>query len=201
MSAVERHAAGLHDGCVDTGRRHAGSRRGGTLPRTARHKKYCRDRTARRCSPTPCSPGSYTAGSSPPALAPHAPTALDSAGLRGAKWRAEDRPHRHRTAGGPGVLIGSRAFSLLGRDLKLKRNRFVRLAEQNPGTKNGCWSFCRRWRQTALRSRRGRRQQTKNKPKLTTGPPAVKPRISPESRGFESPSTALDEPTRRLNHV
>lgn len=171
MSVVERHAAGLPDGCVDTGRRRAGSRRGETQPRTRRHKKYCRDRTARRCSPTHCSPGSYTAGNSPPALAPHAPTALDSAGLRGAKCRAEDRPHRHRTAGGPGVFERVPGPSLRGRGLKLKREWFCAAWAQNPTPENTDRNFCRRWRQTALRLRRKQRQPTKDHPKSLTGAP------------------------------
>src|SRR5260370_35031118 len=63
------------------------------------------------------------------------------------------------------------------------RNREIR------EKKTGCRSFCRRWRQTALRLRRRRRQQTEDDHKSTTEASVVKPRLSPESRGFRSPST------------
>ena len=189
MPVVERHAAGLHDGCVDTGHRRAGSRRDGIRPRTRRHKKYCRDRTARRRLPTRCSPGSYTAGSSAPALAPHAPTALDSAGLHGAKCRAEDRPHRHRTAGGPGVFDRVPGPSLRGRGLQLKREWFCAAWVHHPTPENTDRNVCRRGRLSALRLRRKQRQPTKDHHNIAYRAPAVKARLSPESRGFESPST------------
>ena len=83
--AVKRRVAGLLGACVGSVRRHAGSRHGERLRRTRRDNKCCRDRTVHRCSPIRGSPDSYTAGSSPPAFAPHAPTALDSAGPHGAK--------------------------------------------------------------------------------------------------------------------
>jgi hypothetical protein len=50
-------------------------------------------------------------------------------------------------------------------------------------------SFCRRWRQTAPGLRGRRRQHTEHEPKSITGVPATKPRLSPESGGFRSPST------------
>jgi hypothetical protein len=56
-------------------------------------------------------------------------------------------------------------------------------------------SFCRRWRQTALALCGRRRQKTEGEPKSITGAPATKPRLSPESGGFRSPST-LGNPLR-----
>jgi hypothetical protein len=50
--------------------------------------------------------------------------------LHGAKCRAEDRPHRHRTAGGPGVFDRVPGPSLLGRGLQLKWNASLRLARE-----------------------------------------------------------------------
>jgi hypothetical protein len=44
--------------------------------------------------------------------------------------------------------------------------------------------------QTARGFRRRRPQQTEDDQKSTTGAPVVKPRLSPESRGFGSPSTS-----------
>lgn len=109
--AVERYGAALPDACAGSAHRFDGATPGATPPHTRRHKKYCRDRSGRRYSPTRCSPGSYTAGSSPPALAPHAPTGLDSAGLRGAKCLCGRSPpqasHRWRPGGFdrfPGLL-------------------------------------------------------------------------------------------------
>jgi hypothetical protein len=191
MSVAEPRAAALPDACAGSAHRHDGATPGGTPRHTPRHKKYCRDRIGRRCSPTRCSPGSYTAGSSPPALATHAPTGLDSAVLRGDKYRAEDSPHRHRTAGGPGVFDRVPGPSLLGRGLKLKWECLSAAGPQNPRKENGCRSFRRRWRQTALRLRRRRRQQTEDDQKPITAEPVVKPRLSPESRGFRSPSTDM----------
>jgi hypothetical protein len=148
--AAERRVVARRDGCVDTGRRHAGSRRGGTLPHTRRRKTYCPDRIGRRCSPTRCSPGSYTAGSSPAAFAPRAPTTLDSAGLHGAKCRCGGSPpqasHRWRPGGFdrfPGLLC-------LGVGLKLKRESFSAADRAKSAEENGCRSFCRRWRQAAI---------------------------------------------------
>jgi hypothetical protein len=88
--------------------------------------------------------------------------------------------------------------SLLGRGRKLKRNPFCALRTRNPGTENGCRSFCRRWRQTALRSDV---VDDVNKPKMTPKcdpAPVVKPRLSPESRGFGSPSTLANTDGRSV---
>lgn len=146
--AAERRVAVLHGVCVDTGRRHAGSMRGGILPHTPRRKKYCPDRIARRCSPIRCSPGSCTAGSSPPALAPHAPTTLDSAGLHGAKCRCGGSPpqasHRWRPGGFdrfPGLLC-------LGVLSSLSANAPARRGHRNQGRNTALQSFCRQERQT-----------------------------------------------------
>ncbi len=62
-------------------------------------------------------------------------------------------------------------------------------------------SFCRRWRQTALALHGRRGQQTEDEPRSITGAPAINPRLSPESGGFRSPSTASHAETvhhRRL---
>jgi len=52
-------------------------------------------------------------------------------------------------------------------------------------------SFCRRWRQTAPGLRDRRRQNTEHEPQIDYRVPATKPRLSPESGGFRSPSTVV----------
>jgi hypothetical protein len=166
-SAAERRVAGLHDGCAGTGRRRVGSTRAGTPLHTPRHKKYCRDRIARRCSPTRRSPGSYTAGSSLPALAPHAPTGLDSAVLRGDKCLAGGCPTGIAPLEARGFLIGFPGLLCLGVASSLSGNGSARREREIQQKKTQ--SFCLRRRQTALRLRHRRRQQTEDDHQWGTG--------------------------------
>ena len=58
-----------------------------------------------------------------PLLHPTPPQHWTAPGCAGLNACAEDRPHRHRTAGGPGVLIGSRALLCLGVGAQLRPQR------------------------------------------------------------------------------
>src|SRR5271170_3823483 len=94
--------------------------------------------------------------------------------------------HRWRPGGFerfPGLLC-------LGVPLSLREWFSAWHGREIPHQKTWDRSVCRRWRQAAPRLRLKRRQKTKENLKSPTRPPAVKPRVSPESRAFQSPSTA-----------
>ena len=93
--------------------------------------------------------------------------------------------HRWRPGGFerfPGLLC-------LGVPLSLREWFSAWHGREIPHQKTWDRSVCRRWRQAAPRLRLKRRQKTKENLKSPTRPPAVKPRVSPESRAFQSPST------------
>ena len=189
--AVERHGVEHPDACAGSAHRLDGVTPGATPRHTRRHKRYCRDRSGRRCSPTRCSPGSYTAGSSPPALAPHAPTALDSAGLRGAKYLCGRSPpqasHRWRPGGFdrfPGLLCFG-----VGLKLRAESRSALRTRQSRARFDTGASAADRgRLRFDYVRNDV---RKPKRESKFGYRAPVVKPRLSPESRGFESPSTQL----------
>lgn len=100
-------------------------------------------------------------------------------GCTGLNAVAEDRPHRHRTAGGPGVLIGSRAFFAWAWAGSLSGNGSAPPRAQNPTPESTDWTFYHRWRQTAFDDD----VNNVNKPKIILSrlpPPVVKVRLSPE---------------------
>jgi hypothetical protein len=112
-----------------------------------------------------------------------------SAVLRGAKCRAGRSPPQASLRWRPGGFDRFPGLLCLGVASSISANASTRCDHNNHKRENRYRSFYRRWRQTALQLRRRRRQQTEDDYESTTEPLVVKPRLSPESRGFRTPST------------
>jgi len=102
-----------------------------------------------------------------PLLHPTPPQHWTAPGCTGLNDVAEDRPHRHRTAGGPGVLNGSRAFFAWAQALSLERNVAARCDRDNHHQK---------WMPellplTAADCASSTSETTSEKPKKTQNPP------------------------------
>ena len=88
-----------------------------------------------------------------------------------------------------GFLIGFPGLLCLGVGLKLRAEYRSALRTQQSPTRTDAEASAADRGRMRPRLRLERRQKTKENPKSPTRPPAVKPRVSPESRAFQFPST------------
>ena len=127
-----------------------------------------------------------------PLLHPTPPQHWTAPGCAGLNDVAEDRPHRHRTAGGPGVLNGSRAFFAWAQALSLERNVAARCDRDNHHQK---------WMPellplTAADCASSTSETTSEKPKKTQNPPPGHRRSNrayPQNYAVFNPRSHSDE--------